>query len=281
MSEAIEAIFSAPLSVLLIVAGLAFLAVAALGNVKGKVEPGKGGRIFAAVLGIVLFVFGIWLAQPTPPSPSPDPLPDPIPTPPPDPIPDPANPGPDPTPPPAPLPPRPEEPCPGDHQVQGAIRDKYVSLGAEKSFLRCPKTGERSTPDGVGRFNHFQGGSIYWTPATGAQEVHGAIRDKWKALGWERSVLGYPITDEKKTPDGVGRFNHFQRGSIYWTPGTGAHEVHGAIREKWKTLGWERSWLGYPTSDEMPIAGTGGKRSTFVGGRIDWFPGRGATAIRN
>jgi uncharacterized protein with LGFP repeats len=26
--------------------------------------------------------------------------------------------------------------------------------------------------------------------------VHGAIRDKWAALGWERGVAGYPLTDE-------------------------------------------------------------------------------------
>ena len=54
-------------------------------------------------------------------------------------------------------------------------------------------------------------------------------------LGWERSFLGYPLTDETATPDGVGRYNHFQGGSIYWTPATGAHEVHGAIRGQWAT----------------------------------------------
>src|SRR5207302_49498 len=83
--------------------------------------------------------------------------------------------------------------------------------------------------DGVGRYNHFQGGSIYWTPGTGAHEVHGAIKDKWASMGWERSFLGYPVTDETGTPDGVGRYNHFQGGSIYWTPSIGAYEVHGAI----------------------------------------------------
>jgi uncharacterized protein with LGFP repeats len=46
-----------------------------------------------------------------------------------------------------------------------------------------------------------------------------------------------PLTDESPTPDGIGRFNHFQGGSIYWTPGIGAHEVHGAIRDKWASMG--------------------------------------------
>ena len=53
-------------------------------------------------------------------------------------------------------------------------------------------------------------------------KVKGAIRDKWAELGWERSFLGYPTTDEWPTPDGVGRFNDFQGGSIRWHPDTGA-----------------------------------------------------------
>ncbi len=95
--------------------------------------------------------------------------------------------------------------------------------------------------------------------------MHGAIRAKWASMGWERSLLGYPVTDETGTPDGVGRFNHFaQSGSIYWTPSTGAQSVHGAIRAKWASMGWERSCLGYPVSDEFAIPG--GRQSNFQHG---------------
>lgn len=88
--------------------------------------------------------------------------------------------------------------------------------------------------------------------SAGAFEVHGAIREKYLALGAEASILGYPRTDETGTPDGIGRFNHFQAGSIYWTPGTWAHEVHGLIRDRWASLGWERNpQLGYPITDEL------------------------------
>ena len=88
--------------------------------------------------------------------------------------------------------------------------------------------------------------------AAGAFEVHGEIGVHYRALGGSGSVLGYPTTDETGAPDGVGRFNHFQAGSIYWTPSTGAHEVHGLIRNFWSAGGWERnSALGYPISDEL------------------------------
>ncbi|CAN5671818.1 hypothetical protein BH11PSE13_BH11PSE13_35540 [soil metagenome] len=88
--------------------------------------------------------------------------------------------------------------------------------------------------------------------SAGAFEVHGAIREKYLALGAEASILGYPRTDESGTPDGFGKFNHFQVGSIYWTSATGAHEIHGLIRDRWASLGWERNaQLGYPISDEL------------------------------
>ena len=144
------------------------------------------------------------------------------------------------------------------------IAAHYAELGGPTSLLGFPLTDETATPDGTGRFNHFTGGSIYWTPATGAHEVHGAIRDKWAALGWELGVAGYPLTDETATPDGTGRFNHFTGGSIYWTPATGAHEVYGAIREQWAAMGWERSVAGYPTTDETDIPGVpGGRMNAF------------------
>lgn len=162
----------------------------------------------------------------------------------------------------------------GVYWVQGAIFAKYVQLGAEAGFLRYPLTDETGAPDGVGRYNHFQGGSIYWKPATGANETHGAIRDKWNTLGGEQGILGYPLTDETKTVDGIGRFNHFERGSIYWTPDTDAWEVHGLIRDRWAALGWETSYLGYPTFDEKDWTTS----DNAVIGRISRFQ-RGTIAL--
>lgn len=171
-------------------------------------------------------------------------------------------------------------PSVGAHEVHGLIKARWSSLGWETSFLGYPITDESTTPDGIGRYNHFQGGSIYWSPSTGAWEVHGSIRGKYSALGWERSFLGYPLTNETTTPDGIGRYNHFQGGSIYWSPGTGAREVHGSIREKWSSLGWERSALGYPISDEQVVFGGDGRISHFQHGSIYWSATAGARVLR-
>jgi uncharacterized protein with LGFP repeats len=39
-------------------------------------------------------------------------------------------------------------------------------------------------------------------------------------MGWERSELGYPVTDEHDIPG--GRASRFERGEITWTPKGGA-----------------------------------------------------------
>src|SRR5260370_13056505 len=143
-------------------------------------------------------------------------------------------------------------------QVSGAIRDKWVALGSEQSFLGSPVTNETVTPDGVGRFNHFQGGSIYWTPSTGAFEVHGAIRDKWAELGWEQSYLGYPVTDETPAPDGVGRYNNFQGGMIYGFPTGGAVDLQ-------YTRQWDSGSITFSDSTAL-----GGSCRLIMNNNGDW-----------
>jgi hypothetical protein len=117
------------------------------------------------------------------------------------------------------------------HEVHGLILVEYCKVAGPWGSLGYPITDETGTPDGVGRYNHFQDGAIYWKLDTGAHEVHGPIYDEWAKLKWERGVLGYPITDEEVAQEqilqvGMGRtlwYNNFQYGTIYWTPATGAH----------------------------------------------------------
>lgn len=159
------------------------------------------------------------------------------------------------------------------------IAERYRELGGAAGFLGQPTAEEQEAPDRIGRYRHFKGGTLYWCPGREDYEVHGAIREKWASLGWERGLLGYPISDESATPDGTGRYNHFQGGSVYWTPETGAWEVHGGIRERWAELGWERSYLGYPISDESE-APDGSRYTNFQNGSIRWTPKLGAEDSR-
>lgn len=171
------------------------------------------------------------------------------------------------------------------------INNKYQSLGGAGGFLGAATTGLSTTPDKKGRYIHYQGGSIYWHPKTGAHVIYGAIKQKWKNMGWETSALGYPSTDERSTPDGIGRYNHFTGwvyqsngnvggppGSIYWTPSTGAHWLAGPVRDKWAAHGWEKGPLGYPTSDLFN--GSNGHAATnFQNGQIKHKTGPGLSVL--
>ena len=160
-------------------------------------------------------------------------------------------------------------------EVHGDIAARFQKLSAEKGVLGFPVSDERKTPDGAGRYNHFEHGSIYWHPDTGALEVRGLILQKWAALGWERSPLGYPTTGEHST--GKGTFNNFQHGIIYWTYGAAsAFEVHGAIHDCYREFGAE---LGPPTTDGTKTPDGVGRYNHFLHGSVYWKPNLGAHAV--
>ena len=149
--------------------------------------------------------------------------------------------------------------------VTTPISSLYNSLGGASSYLGAAVGGEY--PAAGGTAQNYQFGRIYSSTLAGTHAVHGAILDRYLALAGPAGLLGLPTTDENPAGNG-GRYNNFTGGAITWTPTTGAHETHGAIRTRWAALGYERGPLGFPTSDETPVPG--GLRSTFQHGSITW-----------
>ncbi|OYO00678.1 hypothetical protein CGZ95_08600 [Enemella evansiae] len=170
-------------------------------------------------------------------------------------------------------------PSSGAHPVWGEIGKKYAQLGWETSTLGYPTSDEFCGLRGGGCGQAFQGGMLYWSPATGAYAVWGEIGKKYAQLGWETSTLGYPISDEFCGLRDGGCAQRFSGGLIYWTPATGAHPVWGAIGQRYADLRWENSPLGYPTSDEFCGLRDGGCGQRFSRGYIYWTPGTGASPV--
>jgi lysophospholipase L1-like esterase len=158
------------------------------------------------------------------------------------------------------------------------IANHYRSLGGASSFLGYPTGAEQ--PVGGGRVQAYQDGNIYWSRASGALEVHGAILAQYLALGGPAGMPGFPTSDEQPTAGAGGRFNTFQRANLYWSPASGAFEVHGAILAHYLALGGPAGMLGFPMTDEQPTAGAGGRFNSFRGGVIDWSPGTGAFEVQ-
>ena len=155
--------------------------------------------------------------------------------------------------------------------VMGRILETYKRLGGHHTFGNAT-TPERDAARG-GKFQVFEkNSSIYWHPQVSAGVAHqvgGRIRDKWRDYGWERGHLGYPTTDENPTLNRYGRYNHFENGSIYWSPSTGSQKIKGNIREYWKAIGWEKSSFGYPISEESFVSGDAVQQN-FQNGSIQW-----------
>ena len=111
-------------------------------------------------------------------------------------------------------------PATGAHAVKGGIGYTWLVQGAENGALGYPVGDEVCGLRDGGCSTHFSGGSIYWSPASGAGTVSGPIRDAWAAEGAEAGSLGYPLGREYAVAG--GRAQRFQGGTLTWLRETGA-----------------------------------------------------------
>jgi len=89
------------------------------------------------------------------------------------------------------------------------ISDKYAALGGAIGPLGMTIGVESAVAGGMAQ--HYANGSIYWSPATGAHAVTGAIRERWFALRAERGLFGFPTAGPRaetrgRTPFTVSTF---------------------------------------------------------------------------
>ncbi len=66
--ELVKTLLESPVANLFMVAGLVFLGIAVVGDISGKIQPGKTGRILSGLLGIVLVSSGLMMYSRQPPT---------------------------------------------------------------------------------------------------------------------------------------------------------------------------------------------------------------------
>ena len=162
--------------------------------------------------------------------------------------------------------------------VIGQIWADYESLG-ESAALGMPVSPQAAI--GGGWEQVFENGRMYSRPsASRAFEVHGAILAKYLASGGP-AMWGFPVSNENDVigdSGPIGRLSEFEGCTIFWSAGSGANEVHGDIRVRYRSVKGPAGKLGFPTSDEQDIAG-GGRYNTFENGSILWFGSSAETYV--
>jgi uncharacterized protein with LGFP repeats len=157
-----------------------------------------------------------------------------------------------------------------ESDADAAITGAWDSGGGPTGPLG-PKDGA-VYPVGDGFGQNFVGGKIFFTPATGARIMTGAILAKYESLGGPAdSDLGFPTIDE-----GAGRapnsrnstFSAADKPVIFWTADTGARVVRGPVNAAWDKLGGSAGPLGVPAEDEM-YRGTVVTQK-FTGGEVSY-----------
>ena len=164
----------------------------------------------------------------------------------------------------------------------GGILTKYQAIGAAAYGL--PATDVYSIPGVSGAWElDLQYARIYSSAAAGTNEVHGAILGKYLASGGPQA-FGLPKTDESVVPGfASARMNDFERAQVYWSPGTGARIVYGAILVKYKELtanSTDYSVFGLPITDETAVPGYYGRKTELSGATIYWSGYTGAHEVR-
>jgi D-arabinan endo alpha-(1,5)-arabinofuranosidase len=124
------------------------------------------------------------------------------------------------------------------------IMARWYRLGGPRAAIGRPVSGEQAV--GGGARQVFRHGRIFWSAATGAHDVPGALLATYRKWGGPRSSLGWPVTGPRVAAHG-GHKLLFQRGVIFSRPDIGAHVVYGAILRYWRHHGAASSWIGYPT----------------------------------
>jgi uncharacterized protein with LGFP repeats len=153
----------------------------------------------------------------------------------------------------------------GAHVTGGGIQTYWSKSGWEKGDLGYPMGDELKISGGASQ--SFEGGTVFWNSKRAkAFMVRNDVRNIYRSLKWERGLLGLPTSEEKKLADGVSQ--SFERGQIHWSQASGGFATTGAIQTYWSKQGWEKGWLGYPTSEEKKTP-TGATQS-FQGGTLIW-----------
>ncbi|MFH8250734.1 LGFP repeat-containing protein [Microbacterium sp. B2969] len=166
----------------------------------------------------------------------------------------------------------------GTTQIDGV----YNAMGGATGVLGNPTSDyiAISTISGAGTGRAYDGGSVYWSPRTGAAAVIEPFRAFYFGYGGATGRLGWPNSQSAAIPGRPGGAGQsFLYGSVYKSDTTGIHSVIGVLRDLYFGFGGATGSLGWPTSESRTVTtnGSGGTTSGLV---QDFEAGQALSATR-
>lgn len=166
----------------------------------------------------------------------------------------------------------------GAHFIKsGTFNNAYKAVKYEKGSLGYPTSEiKKFKYRSGGTYQNFEKGMITYSKQTGAQVMTTTMLNKWKSLGWEKSVAKLPTKAMKCGLKDGGCYQQFEGGKLHWSKKSGVHftKDKAAIQNAWIKAKGTSGKLGYPTTEEFK---SGSKlRQNFTGGYITWDKKSGA-----
>ncbi|MBC7592033.1 MAG: hypothetical protein H7226_13455 [Salinibacterium sp.] len=165
----------------------------------------------------------------------------------------------------------------GTHTLLGGVRDYFNATGSLAGPLRWPTSSEACDGSRVCK-QTFQGGAIYWSPATSGRHVLTPFLAAYQASGETSGSLGWPITGTVPiAARGGGAVQAFDRGAIASSP-LGAFVIANPIRDYFNSLGGISGAPGWPTNSATCASATQCSQG-FQGGGMYWSTAQGGAFL--
>jgi len=136
----------------------------------------------------------------------------------------------------------------GAHAVVGVARSVWLKAGGPRGVLGYPR-GERVYDDAGAWVQQFEKGVLGDTRQSATSVLSGVPYRRWRELGGQSGVLGYPMSNRLSRGDGRW-VQWFSGGAMADTPQSTTSYLTGDLCRRWRELGEARGSLGCPVADE-------------------------------
>jgi uncharacterized protein with LGFP repeats len=154
----------------------------------------------------------------------------------------------------------------GAHAVVGVARTVWLKAGGPRGSLGYPR-GERVHDDAGSWVQQFEKGVLGDTRRSSTSVLYGVPYRRWRELGAQAGVLGYP-TSNRLSRDGGRWVQWFSKGAMADTSSSATSYVVGAIWQRWRELGEATGALGCPVADARRGTDGRGTGQVFERGQL-------------